>query len=142
MPMVDWLQSVVAFGTKPRVKYSTVVGGRDNSTVREFAITLGGDQNEAYGNFGIAMGRKAKAKHNRSCVINCTLADDEATSVSHGEFRVSAKQFTISIDGVDAIINKDNIRALQDISSMQKQLKEQQEAMKKMQRQITALFAM
>jgi len=110
-------------------------------------VSIGGKHNAANGNWSIAMGRKAKANHNRSCVINVALGDRKETSKSHGEFRVQAKQITFAIGDDQATINKDNVSAFASllknattIEKLQKQVEQQEKDLKTMQRQIEKLM--
>mmetsp|Transcript_4284 Transcript_4284/g.9330 ORF Transcript_4284/g.9330 Transcript_4284/m.9330 type:complete len:122 (+) Transcript_4284:801-1166(+) len=52
------------------------------------------------------MGRKAEVKHNRSCVINCSIGNRTEISKSDGECRIGANKFVIYFDGVDATIDE------------------------------------
>lgn len=77
-------------------EYAVCVGGRYNECAGTDAVVVGGRENQATGECSISMGMSAMATHDRSFVWNANI-ETPAETTSEGQFMVGADMFLFKL---------------------------------------------
>lgn len=106
-------------------KFATILGGQGNKAGGMFATVLGGENNQASGDKSIAIGRQAKARTEKSIVINLTRFNQPASSTKAKEFVMRSSEIAMNFPPAEGenglskglVIGRENVENLIDIVS-------------------------
>merc|ERR1712238_325128 len=104
--------STIVGGNKNSIKNSntgSIGGGQQNIANGKGSVIHGGRENKASGDFSIAFGRRAKAKDDRSLVINLQQGGGTLKSNGKSTFSAAAKRCIFQIGQVKAVIDSTSI---------------------------------
>jgi len=79
------------------IKANVITGGLENFVGAEASVVIGGRNNQAIGDYSVALGDNALATQDSSMAINLLGGDDVVETTQAGQYLVKAKSFTFQV---------------------------------------------